>query len=677
MREAWPYRDWVIRALNDDLPFDRFTVEQLAGDLLPDAGESQRIATGFHRSTTTNVEAGSDPEETRINQVIDRLNTTAAVWLGTTLECAQCHDHKYDPFTQRDYYGLLAFFNNTEIEADRSNPKVPGSIRFLGPSMELSDAKIEAEQQQLKGEIAELNQALAVRRKELSGELDAWEQALAAELSQAPTVHVLKIAEFRSAGGASHKLLEDDSVLLVDETPSVDTYSIVAESTVRGITGLKLETLTDPALPGQGPGRGDPSRPNFVLNTFSVTAAPLDDSRPPQPLPLTARQASFEQKNYPLADVLDARPKSGWAIAPKFHEPHWAVFDVPTPPADECGTRFTFTLDQRFGAGRTIGRLRLSALTGDPGGKPLPDEVAAILKTAPEARTDAQRGKLLDLRLERDADAKKLNMRRAELQKSLKALKKPSTLVMRELPEPRGMHIFTRGDFRTPGEAVQPAAPQILHPLPDGLPNRLTLARWLIDRNNPLAARVVVNRWWAELFGHGIVTTVEDFGVKGELPTHPELLDWLAVEFMDGGWSMKHLLRTIVMSATYRQTSRATPELLARDDRNLLYARGPRFRLDAEMIRDNALAVSGLLCLRRRPADPPLPARRVMDQSRRNAADLQSQPGPRAPPPRRVRGLEAGVALSQLRQLRCHGPAGLHIQAFAFEHAAASADAAQ
>ncbi|HVW38504.1 MAG TPA: DUF1549 and DUF1553 domain-containing protein, partial [Pirellulales bacterium] len=615
LRELWPYRDWVIRALNDDLPFDRFTIEQLAGDLLPEADEAQRIATGFHRATTTNVEAGSDPEETRINQVIDRLNTTAAVWLGTTLECAQCHDHKYDPFTQRDYYGLLAFFNNTEIEADRSDPKVPGSIRFLGPSLELSDEKVAAERRRLQGEIGEVDAAIAARRGELSGDLREWEAALAEELSRTPMTQGLKIAEFSSAEGAAYKLLDDDSVLLIGEPPLVDTYTINVETSLRDVTGLKLEVLTDPSLPGQGPGRGDAERPNFVLNAFSVTAAPLDGSRPPQPLRLTPREASFEQKNYPLAGAVDEAPKTGWAIAPKFHESHWAVFNVLPPPdqvgqtflsAEESSTpsaadepiRLTLTLVQRFGAARTIGRLRLSALTGDRAARAMPADVVEILKIEPDERSENQRAKLLDARLVRDAAAQTVRERRQQLEKSLDALKYPSTLVMRELPEPRQMHVFTRGDFRTPGEAVAAGVPQGLHPLPDGPPNRLTLARWLADRRNPLTARVVVNRYWAELFGQGIVMTVEDFGVKGEPPTHPELLDWLAVEFMDGGWSVKRLLREIVMSAAYRQSSRATPELLARDDRNLLYARGPRFRLSAETIRDNALSIAGLLCLK-------------------------------------------------------------------------------
>jgi hypothetical protein len=604
LRDLWPYRDWVIQALNADLPFDRFTIEQLAGDLSPDATESQRIATGFHRSAPTNVEAGSDPEETRTNQVIDRVNTTATVWLGTTLECAQCHDHKYDPFTQREYYRLLAFFNSTEIEAERSDPKVPSSIKFLGPALELSDEAIQRERQRLNARIAQIDKALAARRNELTGDMAAWEATLAADLRRTPAEHPLEVAEFQSAEGAAHKVLDDGSVLLVGDQPEVDTYTVVAETTIRDITGIKLETLTDDALPGMGPGRGDANRPNFVLNTFSVTAAPLDGSRSPEGVRLVARSASFEQANYPLAAALDDRPKSGWAIGPKFHQPHWAVFDAASWPASEGGIRLTFTLVQQFGRGRTIGRLRLSALTGDPSATSLPLDVIEALKTAAEARTDAERTRLLDFRLERDAAARDWRMRREPLQKTLQALKLPTTLVMRELPAPRITNVFTRGDFRSPGEPVEAGVPQVLPPLPDGSSNRLALARWLVSRDNPLTARVVVNRWWAELFGHGLVATLEDFGMKGEQPTHPKLLDWLAVELMENGWSMKKLLRTIVTSATYRQASQATAEHIARDAENRLYARGPRFRLDAETVRDNALAIAGLLSFR--PGGPPI-----------------------------------------------------------------------
>ncbi|HWA97329.1 MAG TPA: PSD1 and planctomycete cytochrome C domain-containing protein [Pirellulales bacterium] len=589
----WAYRDWVIDALNADMPFNQFTVEQLAGDLLPDATEAQRIATGFHRCAPTNVEAGSDPEETRTNQIIDRVNTTAAVWLGSTIECAQCHDHKYDPFTQRDYYGLFAFFNNTALEADRSNPNVPGSIRFLGPKMPLADPEHDAERTELSRAMAEMDKEVTTRRKALEGSMVTWESELREALATEAETHVLEIDDFDSSGGAPFKMLDDNSVLLVDDPPDIDTYTVTVKTDLTNITAFKLEALTDPSLPGNGPGRGDAERPNFVLNTFSLTQAAADEKNP-RPVKFATAKADYSQANYDVAGAIDDDPKTAWAIGGKFHQPHEATFTTAQPVGSADGATFTFTLVQKFGAGRTIGRLRLSAMTGDPRAKAVPDEIVKILRLSPEKRKPGHVKKLVDYRVADDKIVASLEAKRRKLDDRLKAIPKRETLVMQE-NTPRSTAVFMRGDFRTPGMAVEPAVPAVLQSGSLEGRDRLALARWLVDRQNPLTARVTVNRWWAELFGHGLVTTVEDFGIKGEAPTHPELLDWLAVEFMDTGWSMKRLLKTIVTSATYRQSSRLTPELLAADDQNLLYARGPRVRMDAEMIRDNALAAAGLL----------------------------------------------------------------------------------
>jgi hypothetical protein len=399
-----------------------------------------------------------------------------------------------------------------------------------------------------------------------------------------PQEQVLIPADFDSAGGANHKVLEDGSVLLVGDAPGTDTYTVTVRTPLKNIVGFKLEALTDPALPGMGPGRGDPERTNFVLNTFAVTAAPMGHEAEAQPVKLTNARADFSQASWDVGGAIDENAKSGWAIAPQFHRPHWATFRALEPLANENGTVLTFRLVQEFGNARTIGRLRLSAITG-------------AYPSAPIAPKD-------------DSELRTLNARLAELEKAQKALPALRTLVMNETTAPRTNAIFRRGDFRNPGDAVEPATPAVLHPLhEEGPRNRLTLARWLVSRDNPLVARVVVNRLWSEIFGEGIVSTPEDFGMKGERPSHPELLDWLAVEFMDGGWSQKKLLRLIVTSETYRQSSRATPELLERDPRNRLLARGPRFRLSAEEVRDNALAIAGLLNLKQfgPPIRPPQP----------------------------------------------------------------------
>ncbi|MGB8169322.1 MAG: PSD1 and planctomycete cytochrome C domain-containing protein [Chthoniobacteraceae bacterium] len=612
LRELWPYRDWVVRALNADMPFDQFTIEQLAGDLLPNATDDQIIATGFNRGTPCNVEAGTEPEENRVNQVFDRVNTLGAVWLGTTLECSQCHDHKFDPITRRDYYQLFAFFNNTALEADRANPKVPGSIKFLGPYHDVKDTAKDAAHAAIDAERTKLLKGIATREALLAKDAAAWEAQLAAEEGKTAQEHVLEIADFESAGGSAHRILEDRSVLLSDDNaPATDTYTVTVKTPLTGITGIKLEALTDPSLPGEGPGRGDAARPNFVLNEFIVTATPSAGGEPTR-VKFSKATASFSQKNFDVSELLtDVRgdKQNGWAINPEFHKPHWALFECAEPLGVAGGTTLTFKLAQNFGAGRTIGRLRLSALTGKIGGTPLPSEVSEILALHREKRTPAQAKKLADFRAKEDRPLTDLREQLRKADVRLLGLKKEQTLVMQEIAEPRMSTMFNRGVYTDRGEPVQPGTPAILTVAKPEQRTRLDLARWLVSRDNPLTARVVVNRWWAEIFGRGIVGTPEDFGIKGEQPTHPELLDWLAVEFMDGGWSMKKTLRTIVTSATYRQSSRITPELFARDDQNKLLARGPRHRLDAEAIRDNALAISGLLSLKQggAPIRPPQP----------------------------------------------------------------------
>lgn len=603
-RDLWAYRDWVVQAFNADMPYDQFSIEQLAGDLIPQATESQQIATGFHRSAPTNVEAGSDPEETRVNQVFDRVNTLGMIWLGTSLECAQCHDHKYDPFTARDYYGLFACFNQTEIEADRSNPKVPGSIRFLGPEMELQDASLETRRKQLKTQLAAIEERITNSEQQAAQPDPTWEASLKKQSAGTSREHVLEIAEFDSLGGATHEVLPDQSVLLSGEAPDRDTYTVEVRTKLTGIRAIKLAALTHDSLPGEGPGRGDAERPNFVLQEFQATAAPSNKPEVKQPVRFVKGTADFSQAKFSAAKAIDDDPKTAWAIGPRFHEPHWATFELSTPLGFAEGTALTFRLVQNFGASRTIGRLRLSAVTGDLQETALPEEVLGALEVPIANRTAQQAKSLAEYRLKQSASHQALLSERKRLDADLKGLKLPTTLVMREVSQRRPSFLLQRGNFRTPGEPVQPAVPAVFSRPGQVVTTRLDLAKWLVGPDNPLVSRVAVNRWWLEIFGHGLVTTAEDFGLKGEPPTHPELLDWLAVEYRARGWSLKSLLRTIVLSAAYRQSSGISPELLARDDQNLLYARGPRSRLDAEAIRDNALSVAGLLSLRQ--GGPPI-----------------------------------------------------------------------
>jgi mono/diheme cytochrome c family protein len=582
LHELWAYRDWVIQSLNADMPFNQFTIEQIAGDLLPNPTQSQLIATGFNRCAPCNVEAGTDPAENRYNQVVDRVNTLGYVWLGTTLECSQCHDHKYDPFTMRDYYGLFSFFNQTELEADRTNPNAPGSIKFLGPYLNLGSDSDEKLLSELNSKITTLNQQLK-QALSSAGDSSAANQPKAAEAKK-----VLLPVEFNSTEGSSHEVLEDRSILVAGDPPEVDTYIATFELEPGELVGILLETLTDRSLPGMGPGRGDAKKPNFVLNSFEVNVNSFDSlstAREKTVLKLTDARADFSQKSFDVAGAIDQDDKSAWAINPQFGKSHWAAFRFDDPQQLSGAKRLTVRMIQSYGGARTIGRFRISALYGD-----------------------YQRA--LPTKITEPAGAKELKQQIAALEKHRDAISIPKTLVMRELTAPRESTMFMRGDFRAASEAVTPATPAVLHPLTDSeSKNRLTLAQWLVSPENPLVGRVTVNRIWSEVFGIGLVSTPEDFGLKGELPSHPELLDWLAVDFVEQGWSQKKLLRTLLTSQTYRQSSKISPKARENDPSNRLLARGSRFRLPAEGIRDNALAIAGVLDLKQfgPPIRPPQP----------------------------------------------------------------------
>ncbi|MCA9267049.1 MAG: DUF1553 domain-containing protein, partial [Planctomycetales bacterium] len=607
-REVWPYRDWVIDAMNADMPFTQFTIEQLAGDLLPNADAWQKVATGFHRQTTCNVEAGVDPEENRVNQIIDRVNTTGAVWLGVTIGCVQCHNHPYDPFSQRDYYRLFAYFNNTPLEVKHTSAT---TFDFFGPKMNIEIAgKVSPAKQRLKDEYdAAVAERDALLDTLLAGQAE-WERRELARLeagdgqgNKSDGWQVVEVQEFASAGGASHKLLGDGSVLIGGAKPNVDTYTLLAKTKLSRITAVKLETLTDPSLPGEGPGRHDAERPNFVLNDFRIAiGAAGAKSDGFAPLKLHSAWADYSQPQYPVAGAIDDDPsKTGWAIHGEFHKPHVATFRTAAPAGHDGGTLLRIEMAQNHGEGRTIGRLRISVCEGEPPAdesapaSPAARQIVDILKTPAESRDEERVDILREYYFAQTPRLAELGGAIESLKKKLGAELTATTLVMTET-ESRATNILTRGDFLQPREAVEAGVPASLHAAPDGAPNnRLGLAQWLASRDNPLTARVTVNRWWEQIFGRGIVRTLEDLGAQGDAPTHPELLDWLAVEFMDGGWKMKRMHKLIVTSATYQQDSRITPDLLKRDPHNELLARGPRVRMSAEMIRDNGLAASGLL----------------------------------------------------------------------------------
>ena len=599
LRDSWAYRDWVIDALNANQPFDQFTIEQLAGDLLPNATLDQKIATGFHRTVTCNVEAGVHPEENRTNQVVDRVNTTGTVWLGTTLECAQCHDHKYDPFSMKDYYQIFAYFNNTPLEV--RNPSGKGvSFDFYGPKMDLPLEPEEAETREaLQQELASLKTERETAEAASGKARTKWEADLLASAGQAPKWRVLDDIEFSGSAGEGCQPLDDGSLLVTGEVPNETSYTLRTRTDLQGIRAIRLEMLTHESLPANGPARGNGNRPNAIVTEARLAAAEtgIAGAAKATPVALHSARASFSQTNWDVSGAIDGDPKTGWAINPKFGEDHWAIFETEKTIGDGSGeTELTLTLDQNYGGGRVIGRLRVSVTDSDPSAEDIDPAILTILRK-PEAKRSAKDKTALDeLWAKTDPELKRLDRRIAGVNKKLKEIEPPSTLVMVEMDEARETYIMDRGNYLSPKDKVEPGTPAILPAIDPDLPrNRLGFARWLVDEKNPLVARVTVNRWWSRIFGHGIVRTLEDFGTQSEPPTHPELLDWLAVEFMESGWDMKHLLKQIVMSETYRQDSRLTPQLAQADPENRLYARGPRFRLSAETIRDNALAVSGLL----------------------------------------------------------------------------------
>jgi hypothetical protein len=591
-RTAWKYRDWVIEALNRDLSFRDFTIEQVAGDMLPGATVEQRIATGFHRNTQLNQEGGIDVEEARFETLVDRVNTTGTVWLGTTVACAQCHNHKFDPVSQKDYYRLLAFFDNARYAVHGEGEKVVDRW-IVEPELELATPEQAKRREALRSETEVLR--LEVEGRDLGAELLAFEREIEAE---APVFTPLEPVRFEAASGAAFRKLADHSLLVSGDVKEEDTYTVTVRGPLDGVTAFRLEALPDPSLPRRGPGRAR-------SGAFVVTGLSIREGRRAIPL----ARAAADVNESPAALLLDTDATTGWGVTAdeEIGRPHFAVLSAAEPghvPPKSLGTgTLTFTLEFRSGsphAQTSLGRFRLSATRSrNPiGGLPVPDEVRRTLDTPAGERTAEQKASLLawfrPLASSLDAARDRLRAIQAELD----GMNVPTALVLEERPgfERPSTLLRNRGSFTSPGERVYAAVPPALGALPDDQPaNRLGLARWLVSPENPLTARVTVNRFWETLFGRGLVATVEDFGTQGERPTHPELLDWLAVEFMEKGWSQKAVLRTIVTSATYRQSSAVTAALREQDPENRLLARGARFRVEAEAVRDLALAASGLL----------------------------------------------------------------------------------
>jgi len=584
---AWRYRDWVIRAINEDLPFNEFTIQQLAGDLAAPGDEAARLATAFNRQTLTNTEGGTDKEQWRVAAVMDRTETLGSVWLGLTVGCARCHTHKYDAITQKEYYELFAYFNNgdeTNTDVARSEIEMAKYER----AKVAHDAKVSALQRQ----IDTLAAALQSRRED-------WAQAYAASLDDketALTFHALTDAVVSGTG--KFDALKDGSFRGKGAHPDKATYIVSGRSSVKNVTAVKLEVIPDKTLPKSGPGRADNG--NFVLTHLELLAGvakKLDAKK--HGVGFIDAMEDYHQGNFPAMNASDSNARTGWAVGGGVGKPHQAIFRLAKPLEFEGEYRLQFKLDQQYGGKHTLGRFRISLATGDASGV-VPLALRKALAVDPSKRTEQQKG----LVAQRFYEARSPEM--VGLQRRMKALRKAEPkapllnvrVISQRTKEPRQTHIFRRGEFKQPmdpvGTGTFSSLPAILE-REAGKGNRLDLARWLVDGRNPLTPRVAVNHIWANLFGEGIVRTINDFGVRGDRPTHPELLDWLARRYIDLGWSRKAMIKTIVMSATYRQSSRHRPELADIDPLNEMLYRQNRFRVEAEILRDISLAASGLL----------------------------------------------------------------------------------
>ncbi len=812
-RSIWPYRDWVIQAFNADMPFDQFTIEQMAGDMMPGATWSQRVATGFHRNTYMNEEGGHNWEQFRWESIVDRVHTTSTVFLGLTMACAQCHDHKYDPISQQEYYEFFAFLNNAdEPHVEATQPKITEQRAAILDQIARLEAELESQfppyEDQLQwtplnlvaspvhgsatleaspdgfftvksqhntdgiGLVVETDLSrIDVLRIELApgkaaagtdetaaggasgptrnahGELvlaecqlmlrsdvkpppaagaatessrkqrkdtatvairearDGRGRVLTAELTDddpktgwressaegdrsndshlilepkkpivlkdsklllrlkpssdnalaarrfrvmagvvkqvtphpelpidqqrrtaletkferwrrqtsTDTRHwtVLEPVGWKSKNNATFSKLEDGSLLVSGDRPEIDSYDVVYRTDLRKITGFKLEALPDASLPEYGPGRGSVMEDGtFLLSEFNVAvkkaahgtltengaSAAKASAGEPEVVKVARASATYAHGSRTIDKAIDGDKLTGWHVQGGAGRRHCAVFELARPLSLEDATELKVTLLQNFVHQQTLGRFRMWA-TSDDGplrASELPVEVEEALTKSPDRWTPAEADAVKRQYLLVAPDLESQQLKIDALRRGLP--RQPTSLALQERTTLRPTHQHIRGDFNRPGKEVSPNVPRFLPPLPDGAPrNRLTLARWLVDKQNPLVARVIVNRIWQAYFGRGLVTTPEDFGTQGASPSHPELLDWLACELMANGWSLKHIQRVIVTSAAYRQSSSTSAEKRQIDPENSLLAHGPRFRVHAEAIRDIALVAGGLL----------------------------------------------------------------------------------
>jgi hypothetical protein len=636
LRYVWFYRDWVINALNKDMPYDEFVIEQLAGDELPNATQDQIVATGFLRNSMINEEGGVDPEQFRMDAMFDRMDCIGKSILGLTIQCAQCHDHKFDPLKQEEYYRMFAFINN-DNEAQRVVYTTEEQMKVANLSREMKD--IEAG---LRHTMPDWEQRMATWEESVKNDQPEW-------IVLRPTVEDI------STGGQRYLPQSDGSFLAQGYAPTKHTVKLWVTNELRDITAFRLELLTDPNLPCNGPGRS--FKGTCALTEFKVEA--MDAQHPTNKISVkfTKASADYEQDETPLEPnfydktdkkrvtgpakfAIDGKEDTAWGIdigPGRRNQERKAVFECATNVGFADGTILAISLEQNHGGwnsddlmNNNLGRFRISVVTNTPNvsADRIPKRVRDMFAIAKERRSASQIAALFSYWRTTVPEFKETNEKIEALWKEWPNGATALTLMARN--EQRETHILKRGDWLKPQNSVVAGVPAFLHPLDetggagvtanrsteisargaartgqDTRPanSRLAFAKWLVSKRSPTTARAVVNRLWQTYFGIGIVTTPEDFGMQSEPPSHPELVDWLACELMeptwksesDKAWSLKHIHRLIVTSATYRQSSKVTPELYTRDPYNRLVARGPRLRVEGEIVRDIALSASGLL----------------------------------------------------------------------------------
>ncbi len=585
VRSVSPYRDYVIDAFNSNKPFDEFTIEQLAGDLLTNPTLSQKVASTYNRINRASAEGGVQPKEYLAKYSADRVRTAGSVWLGSTFGCAECHDHKFDPFTTKDFYSFAAFF------ADIKEQGIVGGANHL-EKMPVPTPEQKNRQAELTSQIAKVETEYNKSTPELTSAFEQWK----VDAKAASERWVALVPETaKSTNGATLTIEEEGVVAVSGKNPDKDTYKLEFTTNLTAIGAVRLDVLSHDSLPAKGPGRA--GNGNFVVQSIDVE---LDGSK----LAWATANATHNQGGF-TAENIAKDNKTGWAILPEIGKDHHLVLEAKEAMTFATGKetphRFTVSIIQNHGTFHTLGRFRISIAEQSSNGKDsvIPTiEVAKILEL-PEGEISKEQNSLLQkafreqtpLLVETRDQLTQLRKEKQQLDASV------VTTLVTVAQKSREMRVLPRGDWMSnAGDVVTPAVPAFLSN--DHLelqPDRLGLANWLTAPENPLVARTFVNRLWMLLNGYGLCRSVDDLGSQGEWPTHLELLDWLAVEFVESDWNVKQIIKLIVMSETYQQSSNVTEGSFSKDPYNTLFARQTRQRLDAEMIRDNALAISGLL----------------------------------------------------------------------------------